>query len=306
MLLSLVIPCFNEEGNVERFFSETMAVFSKREEQLEFVFVDDGSKDETLPRLKKLFDENPGVKIQVLSFSRNFGKEAAMYAGLKNAQGDLVCIIDADLQQRPEVVAGMLEEMKQDSEIDCVTAFQDKRNEGKVLSFFKSSFYKLINKIADVEFVNGASDFRLMKRKMVDAVVSMTEYHRFSKGIFSFVGFNTKYIPYTAAERESGVSKWSFIKLLKYALDGIIAFSTAPLKLATVTGVFSLVLAVVCALLLLSPAATAVMTALVLPAIFLTGAAILISTGIFGAYLSRAYIEVKKRPVYILRIHLRR
>lgn len=305
MLLSLVVPCFNEEGNVEKFFSETQRVFAAREENLEYVFVDDGSKDETLPRLKKLFDENTETKIQVLSFSRNFGKEAAMYAGLKNAEGDMVCVIDADLQQRPEVVIQMLDEMKADDKIDCVAAFQSERNEGRLLSGLKSLFYKLINKMTDVEFINGASDFRLMKRNMVDAVISMTEYHRFSKGIFSFVGFKTKYIPYTAAERESGVSKWSFIKLLKYALDGIIAFSTTPLKFASITGIISLIFAVVCVVLLFTPSEK-VMLSLLLPAIFLIGAAILISLGIFGAYLSRAYIEVKKRPVYILRIHLRR
>lgn len=305
MLLSLVVPCFNEEGNVIRFFGEVKKVFGERKEELEFVFIDDGSKDKTFENLRKLFDENPSENIQVISFSRNFGKEAAMYAGLSHARGDLVCIIDADLQQRPEVVAEMLDILENDSDTDCVAAYQSDRKEGKFISLSKAMFYKIINKMTDVEFVSGASDFRLMRRNMVDAVLSVTEYHRFSKGIFSFVGFNTEYIPYTAAERKSGQSKWGFKKLMKYALEGIMAFSTAPLKLSLWLGVISLVAALVCFITaffapdIFSYAAAVVLT-------LLLGGLILVSSGILGAYLSKIYIEVKKRPVYIIKSHLRR
>ena len=305
MLLSLVVPCFNEEGNVIRFFGEVKKAFGERKEELEFVFIDDGSKDKTFENLRKIFDENPSENIQVISFSRNFGKEAAMYAGLSHARGDLVCIIDADLQQRPEVVAEMLDILENDSDTDCVAAYQADRKEGKFISFSKALFYKIINKMTDVEFVSGASDFRLMRRNMVQAVLSMTEYHRFSKGIFSFVGFNTEYIPYTAAERESGQSKWGFKKLMKYALEGIMAFSTAPLKFSLWLGFISLVAALLCLITaffapdIFSYAAAVVLT-------LLLGGLILVSAGILGAYLSKIYIEVKKRPVYIIKSHLRR
>ena len=230
MKLSLIVPCYNEEGNVEKFFDIVNKAFENKVEDYEFVFVNDGSKDETRKKLKNLYyKKNFKNNIQVLSFSRNFGKEAAIYAGLSKAKGDVVCLIDADLQQRPEVVLEMLDVMKSDDDIDCVTAYQEKRKESKAISIVKSAFYEIINKISDVDFVNGASDFRLMKRSVVDAILQMTEYHRFSKGMFSYVGFNTKYIPYEVAERESGESKWGVRKLIKYAFEGIFAFSTMPL-----------------------------------------------------------------------------
>lgn len=306
MLVSLVIPCYNEQGNVELFFSEVQRVFSGRSEKIEYVFVDDGSSDDTLIKLKNLFERNSEAKVQVISFSRNFGKEAAMYAGLTHAKGDAVCIIDADLQQRPEVVASMLDILKSDSQLDCVAAYQEERIENEIISRAKSIFYKFINKISDVEFKDGASDFRLMKRNMVDAVLSVTEYHRFSKGIFSFVGFNTRYIPYTAAERQSGESKWNFIKLLKYAIEGIIAFSTAPLRLALYSGGLSLIAAFLCILISAFGGKKAFTNAGEVIVTLLLGAAILVSIGICGAYLSKIYIEVKKRPVYIIKTHLKR
>ena len=174
MKLSLVVPCYNEEGNVEKFYEEVKKAFTGKVEDYEFVFVNDGSKDNTYPLLKKLYEQHRESQIQVLSFSRNFGKEAAIYAGLNNVKGDVVCLIDADLQQRPEVVLEMLDVMNSDEDIDCVTAYQEERKENKIMSGMKSAFYKLINKVADVPFVNGASDFRLMKRKMVDAVIQMS------------------------------------------------------------------------------------------------------------------------------------
>ena len=235
MKLSLVVPCFNEEENVQLFFDETQRAFEGIVGNYEIVFVNDGSTDNTRKNLKVIY-ENNFDKVQVLTFSRNFGKESAIFAGLSHAKGDLVCIIDADLQQRPEVVIEMLKTMSEDDSIDCVTAYQENRKESKFMTVVKSGFYKVINKIADVDFVNGASDFRLMKRNMVDAILDMGEYHRFSKGIFSWVGFNTKYIPYTVEERRFGKSKWNFIKLLKYAIEGIISFSTFPLKFVTGIG----------------------------------------------------------------------
>lgn len=306
MILSLVVPCFNEEENVFRFFKETENAFSGRKEKLEYVFVDDGSSDATFPNLKKIFEENPCAGIQIISFSRNFGKEAAIYAGLKNATGDFVCVIDADLQQRPETVIKMLDELESDASLDCVAAFQDDRRESRLLSFFKSCFYKTINRLSDVEFVNGASDFRLMRRNMVEAVLSLKEYNRFSKGIFSFVGFSTKYIPYEAQKRENGKSKWSFIKLMRYALDGIIAFSTKPLKFASYAGVLSFIAAIVCALFALSPGAEAYSDTVFLVSLFVLGGIILISLGIHGAYLAKAYTEIKNRPVYIVKTHIER
>ena len=306
MLLSLVIPCYNEEGNVEKFFCEVKKTFDSRSEEIEYVFVDDGSSDFTFNKLQALYDSHAEEKIQVLSFSRNFGKEAAMYAGLSHAKGDLVCIIDADLQQRPEVVAQMLDILEKNPEYDCVAAYQETRSENKLIASLKSLFYNGINKITDVEFKNGASDFRLMRKNMVKAILSMKEYHRFSKGIFAFVGFKTEFIPYTAADRESGQSKWNFSKLLRYALEGIISFSSAPLKFALWSGCLTLVAALVCIILavafganLFTPAFCAVLS-------LVLGGTILMSLGIVGAYLSRAYDELRHRPVYILKTHLRR
>lgn len=308
MKLSLVVPCYNEEACVKHFFDEVNKVFGKKVEDFEFVFVNDGSKDGTYPELKKLYKENPTSNIQVLSFSRNFGKEAAIYAGLSNAKGDLVCIIDADLQQRPEVVLKMLNEMEKDDSLDCVAAYQENRKESKTLSGFKSAFYKVINKITDVDFVNGASDFRLLKRTMVDAILEMTEYHRFSKGIFSWVGFNTKYIPYTVEERQFGETKWSYGKLFKYAFDGIISFSTFPLKLATgvglVTAFASIIYLIVVIIQKLFFGIDVPGYATIVVLVLFLGGMQLFCLGILGEYLSKIYVQVKSRPIYILKEHL--
>ena len=308
MKLSLVVPCYNEEANVERFFNEVNNVFKNKVEDYEFVFVNDGSKDGTYQKLKSLYKENTSSNIQVLTFSRNFGKEAAIYAGLSNAKGDLVCIIDADLQQRPEVVLEMLQEIEKDDSLDCVAAYQENRKESKTLSGFKSAFYKVINKITDVDFVNGASDFRLMKREMVDAILEMTEYHRFSKGIFSWVGFNTKYIPYTVEERQFGETKWSYGKLFKYAFDGIISFSTFPLKLATgvglVTAFASIIYLFVVVLQKLIFGIDVPGYATIVVLVLFLGGMQLFCLGILGEYLSKIYVQVKNRPIYILKEHL--
>lgn len=308
MKLSLVVPCYNEEGNVEKFYSEVKKSFEGKVEDYEFVFVNDGSKDETYNKLKKLYDEHKESQIQVLSFSRNFGKEAAIYAGLNSVKGDLVCLIDADLQQRPEVVLRMLDVMQKNEEIDCVTAYQDERKEGRLMTAMKSAFYKIINGIADVPFVNGASDFRLMKRKMVDAVIEMGEYHRFSKGIFSFVGFNTEYIPYTVEERESGESKWGFRKLFKYAIEGIVSFTTFPLKLSTYIGLFSsfasIIYLIVVVIQKLAFGINVPGYATIVVLVLLLGGLQLFCLGLLGEYLSKIYVQVKNRPIYILKEHL--
>lgn len=308
MKLSLIVPCYNEENNVKKFFDEVNKAFFGKVNDYEFVFVDDGSSDSTYKNLKSIYDENRMHNIQVLSFSRNFGKESAIYAGLSKAKGDMVCLIDADLQQRPEVVLEMLDVMNSNEELDCVTAYQEKRKEGKAISAIKSCFYKLINKMAEVDFVNGASDFRLMKRSMVDAILQMTEYHRFSKGIFSWVGFNTEYIPYEVAERESGESKWGFRKLFKYALEGVISFSTFPLKISTIIGFFfSLVSIIYLIIVVIQKLAFGIDIpgyATIIVLILLLGGLQLFSLGVIGEYLSKVYVQSKNRPVYILRKHL--
>lgn len=309
MKLSLVVPCYNEEENVKEFYQCVNGCFDGKIDarDYEFVFVDDGSTDKTLSELKKL-SEDKTFSVQVVSFSRNFGKESAIYAGLTRAKGDTVCIIDADLQQRPEVVLQMMEILDSKPELDCVAAYQEKRKENKAISFAKTAFYKIIDKMAEVDFVNGASDFRLMKRTMVNAILSMTEYHRFSKGIFSWVGFNTEYIPYEVAERTHGESKWNTRKLIKYAIEGIVAFSTAPLKVATGIGFGSSILSmlylviVVIQKLFFGIDVPGYATIIVL--ILLLGGLILFCLGIIGEYIAKMYVQVKNRPIFIEREYL--
>ncbi|MCM1284648.1 MAG: glycosyltransferase family 2 protein [Acetobacter sp.] len=309
MKLSLVVPCYNEEDNVEKFYRETEKVFKGKIDAYEYVFIDDGSHDKTLEKLKKLYNENKdNSNIQVLSFSRNFGKEAAIFAGLQNAQGDLICLIDADLQQRPEVVLQMLEIIENNNELDCVTAYQKKRKENILMSSVKSAFYKLINKIAEVDFVNGASDFRLMRRCMADALISMSEYHRFSKGMFSWVGFKNEYISYDVAERENGTSKWGTRKLIKYALEGICAFSTAPLRISAYIGFISSLISVIYLVVVVVQKlffginVPGYATTVVL--ILFVGGVQMFCMGIIGEYLSKIYVQVKNRPIYILKEHI--
>lgn len=310
MKLSLVIPCYNEEGNVQKFYDETVKTFSGKVSDYEFVFVDDGSTDKTYTILKNLYEEKNKSNIQVLSLSRNFGKEAAIFAGIQNAKGDLICLIDADLQQHPKIVLKMLDVINSNDETDCVTAYQEQRNESKLMCFFKSMFYKIINMSSHSEFKNGASDFRLMKRKVADAILQVGEYHRFSKGIFGFVGFNTEYIPYTAEERHSGSTKWGMKKLFSYALEGLISYTTFPLRLATYLGLTSAflsvvyIIAVIIEKLAFGIAVPGYATIIVL--LLFLGGMQLFSLGILGEYMSKVYIQVKQRPIYILREHLSR
>ena len=305
MKLSLVVPCYNEEQNVALFYSVVKKVFDAEGYSYECVFVNDGSKDNTLGELKKLHAEADG-NIRIVSFSRNFGKEAAMYAGIEHAKGELICLIDADLQQRPEVVAGMVKRLDEAPELDCVAAYQAERHESGLLTFFKSNFYKLINSASDTTFVQGASDFRTFRRSVAEAVLSMGEYHRFSKGILSWVGFNTEYIPYEAQERAAGESKWSFKKLFKYAIDGIMAFSTAPLTIPTVLGI---IMAVASFIYLGADGIYSIISSdfehirdtLIIFLLLLVGGLQLLSIGIIGKYLAKTYEQGKNRPIYIAR-----
>lgn len=303
--LSLVVPCYNEEGNVELFFEEVKKCFQGKIDNYEFIFINDGSKDHTMKKLKKIYGENAQDNIKVIGFSRNFGKEAAIYAGMQQAEGEYTTVIDADLQQRPEVVLSMVDILDKEEDYDCVAAFQDKRKEGKILSFFKGAFYKIINMMAETRFVSGASDFRTFRSNMREAILSMSEYHRFSKGIFSWVGFETKYISYEVQERNSGTSKWSFRKLYKYAMDGIVSFSIAPLKLAMYVGTITAFLAVVYMFLIVLqkmifgidvPGHATVVTL-----ILFMGGVQLFFLGVLGEYISKMYIQVKNRPIYLTR-----
>jgi len=302
MKISLVVPCFNEEDVVLDFYKEVKAVFENKIEDYEFVFVNDGSRDNTLNILRAIHKVSDNVK--VVSFSRNFGKESAILAGLKNSCGDYTCVIDADLQQRPEVVLEMAEILDSNSDIDCVAAYQEERKEDKVLTFFKDNFYKIINRVSEVEFYPGASDFRLMRRQMVEAVLDMSEYHRFSKGIFSFVGFNTKFIPYEVQERAGGISKWSFVKLFKYAVEGIVGYSTTPLRIATFAGagfMTASILYLIIALIAGAIAGNITSAVAVITLILLVSGLNFLFIGITGEYLARTYVQVKNRPVYIVK-----
>jgi glycosyltransferase involved in cell wall biosynthesis len=301
MKLSFVVPCYNEADNVKPFIEEIYKNFPITEEY-EVVFVNDGSADNTIENLKAIKSTSP-CNIKIINFSRNFGKESAMYAGLQNACGDLVSIIDADLQQDPAIVKQMVDMLDTNPEIDCVCACQEDRNEGKFTTMCKDAFYKIADKFTEISFHSGASDFRTFRKNVRDALISMGEYHRFSKGLFSWVGFNTVYIPYTAKERQAGKSSFNFIKLLKYAFEGIIAFSTAPLKFASVVGsvatLFSIVYAIVTIIRkLVSHITVDGFTQTVILITFFGGVQ-LFTIGIIGEYLARNYIQAKNRPIYI-------
>lgn len=303
MDLSLIIPCYNEENNIKRFFDETERAFEGAGIKLEYVFVNDGSTDNTKSVLKALFDEKQSANISVVSFSRNFGKEAAILAGLKNACGDFTCIIDADLQQRPERAREMLEIIKNNPEVDCVCAYQSQRRESKLISLMKSAFYKIMNDMAETELKNGASDFRLFNSKVKGAVLSLGEYHRFSKGIFSWVGFNVEYFEYKADERNDGETKWGFRKLAKYAVEGLVSFSTAPLKFSAYIGsaatAFSVIYLIVTVIRKLTRHINVDgFTQLVILITFFSGI-LLFTVGIIGEYIAKIYQQVKNRPVYI-------
>ncbi len=302
MKLSLVVPCYNEAENVIPFQEAVIQAFDGCGYDYEIVFVDDGSTDATLHNLKKIFAAQ-ACPVKVVSFSRNFGKEAGLYAGLHYASGDYISLIDADLQQRPELVREMAAILDEKKEYDVVAAYQDRRGEGKVLSFFKRCFYKIINALSKVSLQPDASDFRTFRRSVRDSILDLAEYHRFSKGIFAWVGYSTCFIPYTAQPRANGTTKWNFWKLFNYAVEGIIGYSTAPLRLATclggVTGIAAVIylIAVVLEKFLKGIDVPGYATIIVL--ILLLGSVQLFCIGIIGEYVGRTFEQTKNRPVYI-------
>ena len=302
MKLSLVVPCYNEAENVAEFQEAVIGAFDGCRYDYEIIFIDDGSKDATLHNLTKLYREQK-CPVKVVSFSRNFGKEAALYAGLEHASGDYISLIDADLQQRPEIVRDMVRILDEEPQYDVVAAYQDRRGEGKVLSFFKKSFYAVINKLSKVTLQPDASDFRTFRRSVAESILKLGEYHRFSKGIFAWVGYETKFIPYTACERAHGTTKWNFWKLLNYAIEGIIGFSTAPLRFSVYIGSFTAVAAalyliwVICEKLFFGIDVPGYATIIVL--ILLLGSCQLFCIGIIGEYVGRTFEQTKERPIYI-------
>lgn len=301
-LLSMIIPCFNEEETVGVFFKEFKKATSNVKEDIELIFVDDGSKDNTLEEIKKLNDKK--IKVRYISFSRNFGKEAAMMAGLREARGDYVGIMDVDLQDPPEKIEEMLGYLGDDVDV-VATRRSTRTGEPIIRSFLSKMFYKIINKLSKLEMVDGARDFRIMKRSVVDAINSLNEYNRYSKGIFPYVGFKTKWIEFENKTRVAGETKWSSRKLFKYAIDGIVDFSDAPLNVASFIGflimfisfIFIIVI-IVKTLIFGDPVGGWPSLACII--LFLSGTQLL-CMGIIGKYLSKTYLETKNRPVYIVR-----
>ena len=302
MKLSLVVPCYNEAESVALFQEAVIQAFDGCGYDYEIIFVDDGSKDATLHNLKKLYAQHR-CPVKIISFSRNYGKEAGLYAGMEHASGEYISLIDADLQQRPEIVRDMVQILDQQPQYDVVAAYQDRRAEGKILSFFKKSFYALINKLSNVKLQPDASDFRTFRRSVAESILSLTETHRFSKGIFAWVGYDTCFIPYTAQERVAGKTKWSFRKLFNYALEGIIGFSTAPLRISVYLGGFTslaaiiYLIAVVIEKLVYGIDIPGYATIIVL--ILLLGSMQLFCIGIIGEYVGKIFEQSKKRPIYI-------
>lgn len=304
MKLSLVVPCYNEAENVIAFQEAAICAFQGCGYDFELVFVDDGSKDATMAQLRQIFSQQK-CPVKVVSFSRNFGKEAGIYAGLQHAGGEYICFIDADLQQRPEIVRDMVRILDESPEYDVVAAFQDRRGEGKVLSFFKKSFYGIINRLSNVSLKADASDFRTFRRSVADSILALSEYHRFSKGIFAWVGYNTCFIPYVACERTAGVSKWNFFKLLNYAIDGIVGYSTKPLRIATLLGGLTSAVAFLYLIVVLLQKFFAGIDipgyATIIVLILFLGGMQLFCIGIIGEYVGRTFEQSKHRPVYIAR-----
>ena len=302
MKLSLVVPCYNEAENVAAFQDAVIGAFEGCGYDYEIVFVNDGSRDATLHNLKKLHAAQK-CPVKVISFSRNFGKEAGIYAGLQHAVGEYTALIDADLQQRPEIVRDMVKILDEQPEYDIVAAYQDRRGEGKILSFFKKCFYKIINRLSNITLKSDASDFRTIRRSVADSILALTEYHRFSKGIFAWVGYNTCFIPYTACARVAGKTKWNFRSLMNYAIEGIIGYSTKPLRIATFCGFLTAaasilyLIFVVIQKIFIGIEVPGYATVIVLT--LLLGAIQLFCIGIIGEYVGRTFEQTKDRPIFI-------
>ena len=301
-LISIVVPCFNEEEALPLFYDELHKVLGTMDVEYEVLLINDGSKDDTLAVMRSLAEKDKGIRY--LSFSRNFGKEAAMYAGFVNAKGDYVCTMDADMQDPPSLLPQMLEILRKGEYDSVATRRVDRKGESKIRSFFARMFYRIINRISDAEIVDGARDFRLMNRKMVDAIVNMSEYNRFSKGIFGWIGFRTYWLAFENVERVAGKTSWSFWGLTKYAIDGIINFSDVPLNIATWFGIamsfvafIMLIFVIVRKLIYGDPVAGWAST---MSVIIFIGGIQLLCLGIMGQYIGKTYMETKKRAIYII------
>ena len=304
--ISVVVSCYNEEKALPLFYEEMERVRKKDFEgivEFEYIFVNDGSKDNTLKIIKELNQKDP--KVRYISFSRNFGKEAAMYAGLEAAEGDYVTLMDADLQDPPALLKQMYDAIKNEGYDSVGTRRVTRKGEPPIRSFFARMFYKIINKMSNIEMVDGARDYRLMKRQVVDSIISLKEYNRYSKGLFSFVGFDTKWIEYENVERVAGETKWSFWKLFKYALEGITAFSTTPLIFSSIVGLIFCLVAFIAIIFIIVKTLvygdpTAGWPSMACIIVFVSGIQ-LFTIGIIVQYLSKTYLEVKKRPIYIIK-----
>lgn len=303
-MLSIIVPCYNEADAIPHFFAATEAVVKNLDFPAEYIFVNDGSKDSTLDVLRNLHQAHPN-RVRYLSFSRNFGKEAAIYAGLKASRGDYITLMDADLQDPPELLPQMFD-LIQSKAVDCVgTRRTNRKGEPPIRSFFARLFYKLINRISQTEIVDGARDYRLMTRQMVDAILELSEYNRFSKGLFSWVGFDTVYLEFENRDRVAGQTSWNFFQLLRYSIDGIINFSEVPLTLASIMGTitclisaFFLVVIIVRAMLYGDRVAG--WPSIVSIILFFSGIQLL-SLGIIGNYIGKIFMETKRRPIYIIK-----
>lgn len=302
-LCSCIVPCFNEEEVIPLYYEEMQKVRKQEEGKIDFeiIFIDDGSKDKTLEVIKKLSEQDECI--HYVSFSRNFGKEAAMYAGFEHANGEYVVTMDVDLQDPPHLIPEMIRSIEEEGYDSVATRRVTRKGEPPIRSFFARRFYGLINKVSDADIVDGARDFRMMKRDMVNAILSMPEYNRFTKGIFGWVGFKTKWIEFENVERAAGETKWSFWKLFRYALEGIIAFSTVPLTIVSLIGVIVCIIAFLFLLFVVIRATifgdpVAGWPSLICVISFLSGIQLL-GIGVVGMYLSKTYLETKKRPIYI-------
>lgn len=300
--LSVIVPCFNEEESIPYFYEEIKKVTNSMNVKLELIFVDDGSRDKTLEVVKKLTEDKV---VKYISFSRNFGKEAAMYAGLNMCTGDYVTIMDADLQHPPELLPEMLRIIEEEN-YDCVaTKSINKKGYSFFRKIFTRCFYKIIEKMSNTKMVPGANDYRLMTRQMVNSIISVKEYNRYSKGIFSFVGYKTKWIEFEVQERKAGTTKWNFWKLFSYALDGIVGFSTAPLTLSAIIGLFFCIVSFIMIIVIIIKTLifgdpTSGWPSLVCIIFFVSGVQLL-CIGVIEEYLAKIYLEVKGRPIYIVK-----
>lgn len=301
VLLSIVVPCFNEEESVEIFLNEIKKTLN--EYDYEIIYVNDGSSDNTLEKIKELVDLNSNVKY--ISFSRNFGKESAIYAGLKNSSGDLICVMDVDLQHPPILLPEMIETVTCEDYDVAAARRVSRKGEPKIKSFFSHSFYKVFNRITKMDLAEGATDYRVMTRQVVDAILQMPEYNRFSKGLFHWVGFNTKWIPYENIERTVGETTWSFWGLVKYSIEGIVAFTTLPLSISIYLGIiisivaFIYMIIIIIRYLLYSDPVQGFAT--IMCSLLILGGIQLLSVGVLGKYLEKTYIETKNRPIFIIK-----